>query len=168
MRIFAGLVAVLILGIGMDYICTFLGPLDYLGINAPKVFYFFPALLACIAYLLATWRFRKVDEGHGEPPKTRTAAYVIRLGVFVVLCAVGYYAPFVYRDRMIEFVPILGNEIQFEQGLRLESALGFKVGIQTRYSGQRIYFQRETGRAERVMEALEKQKLTGGTTNVSK
>jgi membrane protease YdiL (CAAX protease family) len=163
LRLVAALLAILVAGVGATCISPMLSPLDYLGITAPRVLYWIPLVLAVLGYFLIAWRAPTVHE-----KRNRLVGYGVRFSILLILCAIGFYTPFAYRERNVEFISVPGKELRFEQAAEFERTLGFKVGIQSGDDWQRVFFKRAPGRAEKVREILQQQKLSASAVNLAK
>jgi hypothetical protein len=148
-KILGGLAAVVVLGIGMDYVIPLLGPLDYLGISPPQMLFGIPFFLGGLAYFLATWRVRAEQDR-----RKRRIGYAIRLLFFCLLCAIGFYVPSAYRERHVEFIPVSDRLDEGAQTSGIEQALGFKVGVQLNSKGKSLFFKREPGASQKVRDWL--------------
>jgi len=149
-KLLGGLAAVLVAGLGMDYIIPLLAPLDYVGISPPRGFFALPFLLATIVYCLATWQIWPSQDW-----RKSWFELVIRLLLVCFFCGIGFYVPGAYRQRQLEFIPVSGG-LRVEQH-DMEQALGFKVGVQVDSEGTRLFFKREPGASQKVREWLRQQ-----------
>ncbi|MGO8931770.1 MAG: hypothetical protein ACLQU3_33360 [Limisphaerales bacterium] len=146
-KVLGGVAAVVVTGIGMDYVIPLLAPLDYVGVSTPRAFFAIPIVVGAFGYLLATWRVWAEQDR-----RKRRLGYVIRLLFFCLLCGIGFYLPSAYRQRHIEFIPVSDGLHAEDHGI--ERALGFKVGVQVNSQGKSLFFKREPGASEKVQEWL--------------
>lgn len=148
-KVLGGLVAVVVVGVGMSCVVPLLAPLDYVGVSTPRALFGIPFLLAGIGYFLATWRI------HAEQDRRkRMIGYAIRLLFFWLLCAIGFHVPSAYRERHVEFIPVSDRLDEEALAAGIEQALGFKVGVQLNFKGKSVFFKREAGASQKVSDWL--------------
>ena len=148
-KVLAGLGAVAVAGIGMEYVFPVSAPLAYVGVSTPRALFGIPILLAGIGYFLATWRV------HAEQDRRkRWIGYAVRLLLFSLLCAIGCYLPNAYLRRHVEFIPVSDRQYEGDQTVGIQQALGFKIGVQWNSNGKSLFFKREPGASQKVHEWL--------------
>jgi hypothetical protein len=149
-KLLIGAAALPFVMVGMDIVSPLLTPLDYVEVPVPSVVFWIPVELAVLGIFLLIWPAPPTQDKH-----RRRVAYGVRICVFLVFCAVGFYTPYAYVERSVEFIPIPEKEIGMEQELEWERTLGFKVGLESGSRWQRVFFKRVPGREEKVRKLLQ-------------
>jgi hypothetical protein len=149
-------VALLVLFVESDLLFPQLSKIEYLGLPGGNLMLFVPALSVLAGCFIIRLRFDSKKPGQSQIRERRFGNLLTIVSV-ISLVVISYFAPLAYMQKIADWVPAPGEPLTSEKHLELEKTLGFKVCISSSTGTvQRAYFERVSGRAEKVTEALNK------------
>lgn len=147
------LYAVGTVGVGITITSTQLASVESLGISIPAIVRWLPIPLGCLMFLVLFAALQPVNRV--KPIVRYSAAALLVLALWCLMIKV----PESYRDKRVSSLVISKDDEKRIDWLKFQSSLDFKViRVSSSGMGNRIYFERGEGRAEKVQSVLAKLK----------